>query len=69
MPLTIIGQDSALLKNLLPNITNFSVASAERFDLLVKFDSNQFKEGDLVKLRYIANSTVLCTIHLLMGEK
>ena len=69
MPYTIIGQDSALLKNFLHNVTTFSISSAERIDLLIKFDSNTWKEGDTIQLNYTANDTDPYIIPIRIGER
>lgn len=59
---TLIGQDSSLMKQLKSGLTTFSLASAERVDLLIRFDSSVLNEGDVVKLTYTddgANVTLI----------
>jgi hypothetical protein len=38
---TIIGSDSSLFNKPVHSVTQFSFGSAERIDLLIKFDSSQ----------------------------
>ena len=52
VPFILIGQDSALMQTTVPNLTTFQVTSAERVEILIKFDSKTFKKGDIVQLHY-----------------
>ena len=52
VPFILIGQDSALMKTLVPNLTTFEIKPAERVDILIKFDSKKLKKGDIVNLHY-----------------
>ena len=37
----------------MPNLTTLTITSAERVDILIKFDSNTLKKGDVVQLHYL----------------
>lgn len=45
IPFTLIGQDSSFMRYPV-ELVSFSIASAERIDLLIKFDSSTLKKGD-----------------------
>lgn len=53
LPFTLIGQDSALMRTPVPGLISFTITSAERVDILIKFDSKKLKNGDVVQLHYI----------------
>ena len=54
----LIGQDSSLMKTPVWNLTTFSLASAERVDLLIKFESSVLDQGDKVNLTFTSDGNV-----------
>ena len=50
-------------------LVSFSIASAERIDLLIKFDSETLKAGDQVKIAYDNRGADKVLISLTIGER
>ena len=68
LPFTLIGQDCSFMRRPV-ELVSFSIASAERIDLLIKFDSETLKAGDQIKIAYDNRGADKVLISLTIGER
>ena len=68
IPFTLIGQDSSFMRHPV-ELVSFSIASAERIDLLIKFDSLTLKKGDEIKIAYDNRGQNAVLLTLRIGDR